>query len=587
MKNVSQKAKNRLLFNKSFFGLIVGLLVVASIGYYVVHEQFKGEESSPPTLASETALLQGLIKTGQFLRFDQDDFERTALLPSPTNRTRGLSYYYSERDITMLEIAKSIKPDNNLQIIIAHYGNNLNKASGEGDRIFYTYPHGTYKNTKAINASNDSTYTIKAYDGFIIAGSIDYATWNIKHLSERPSVNINNLNTFNRGWHLIASNNLEETIASCMNRVSSIWVYNKTASRDFQKVELSTPQLASGKYMAWIYLKGDANSCTVLEAGSGSLEDDEGGSGSLGEGGSGSLGEGGSGSLGEGGRTRGCAYEDTQYRLSDTFTNSEGLECICISTGVSCFEEESECENTGDLSDDESKICIDSVWIECNDETGTLLFRRSSTLFSKSRFIDPILQNYVCENGKWEETTNLSNEEIQVVIEEIEQIQSGSGSGIVVSPSENRLDLDNFRNTLEESLVTNTENNSNNDNGGSGSGTAIEKIRNDIRSKSEIIKEISSEQIVTSKVLDELLKPAITQDEILSRESLVKSREITEKDLDLTLNEIVSVFQVTQESGLNIIDPIALENELKSLNYSANSTVLVNDFVDAIEKLSK
>lgn len=264
MKNVSKNANSIFLLNKNFIGLLIGLVVVSGIAYGVLRDQFASEENSPPNLSTETSMLQGLIKTGIYLKFDDSDFERTALLPVPTERNRGLSYFYAERDMTMLEIANSIKPDKDLRVVIAHFGENLSKTGNEDARMFYSFPHGVYGNTKAIDEDNDFSYVVKAYDGIIIAASKDYASWNLKEVDEMPLHSFDNMNELHRGWNLLATNNVESTVRSCRNRISSIYKYKKSTSLDFVKIDVDEPEFDAGKYMGWFYLTGDQDSCVDL-----------------------------------------------------------------------------------------------------------------------------------------------------------------------------------------------------------------------------------------------------------------------------------------------------------------------------------
>ncbi len=273
MKNVELKAKKGLLVNKSFVGLLIALVAVSAVAYGVLRDQFSSDKDAPPSLSLDTELMQGLIKTGIYLRFDDSDFERTINLPTPTMRNRGLGYFYAERDMTMLEIANSIAPDEDLKVIIAHFGENLDPLEDEEDRIFYTFPYGRYSNTKEISEDNESDYIVKAYEGIIIAGSKNFGTWNLKQASQMPLRTFSRMNNLEKGWNLIASDDLENTFKSCQNRVASVWEFkNKRVLREseFKQIDIYEPEFSEDKYLAWFYISGDKNSCVDSRVASGS-----------------------------------------------------------------------------------------------------------------------------------------------------------------------------------------------------------------------------------------------------------------------------------------------------------------------------
>lgn len=321
------KSPKGLLVNKSFVGLVIALFVVSGIAYTVLKDQFASEMDAPPSLTQGSELLQGLIKTGRFLRFDADDFERTILLPDPVRRNRGVGYFYAETDMSMLEIANSIAPDDDLKLVIAHFGDNLDPLDNEPDRIFYSFPHGVYSNTKAINEENDQDYIIKAYNGFIIVASKDFGTWNLKSPDEMPLSRFDSMDTLSRGWNLIASNDLENTKLSCNNRVLSMWQFNKDVPDYFEELNLDSLELSDNSYLAWFYIGQTASACEDLSASSGAI----------------------------------CVDKELTNNDSFICVNNTWIPCDTSTLGTSAFNSEFICNGTKWILQTENSISINTV----------------------------------------------------------------------------------------------------------------------------------------------------------------------------------------------------------------------------------
>ncbi|MDX9971057.1 MAG: hypothetical protein RBS56_04100 [Candidatus Gracilibacteria bacterium] len=327
MKNVENNARKGLIVNKSFVGLLIALVVVSAVAYGVLKDQFAGNESSPPSLSFDTELLQGLIKTGIYLRFDEDDFQRTINLPTPTMRNRGLGYFYAERDMTMLEIANSIAPDEDLRVIIAHFGENLDRKSGEDARMFYTFPYGRYGNSKEINEDNESDYIVKAYEGIIIAGSKNFGTWNLKQASQLPLRTFNRMNSLDQGWNLIVSDDLANTYDSCRNRVGSVWELRNNSSGDFKKLEIEAPEFSEDKYLAWFFMTGERGTCVDFRAESAFR----------------------------------CVEKQLRDSSSHICINNNWVPCDSDSDGFSAFSSEFVCNGTAWVRTSETSISVNTV----------------------------------------------------------------------------------------------------------------------------------------------------------------------------------------------------------------------------------
>jgi flagellar basal body-associated protein FliL len=244
--NSPQKGKSKVL---PIALVSLAILFVGGItGAYFYLGQPDFVSDVPPTLDLIGSKFQGQSIGDQLgsLVFDQTDVDTYS---APTNAnfkpaTKGVQYYFSEREITVEEIIKNIKPQSGLQILIAFY------SPGEEElgtnKCYYIYPKGPYSGTCEIQ--NVMNFKLPKGRGYAIIGSKDfeYNSDVIKNAKTSPSAEYLENFKANEGWVLLPVKNNDTLKTSLSN---NIWVLS--ADNQFVKTDATNPSLKNNYQMAW------------------------------------------------------------------------------------------------------------------------------------------------------------------------------------------------------------------------------------------------------------------------------------------------------------------------------------------------
>jgi len=300
----------------SFFGVIlIGLATFFSYNF------FFGENVKPPSLGLDSNAFQGLITTGKYLEFDEDDYLRVEHLPNPESQESGVQAFHASRDMSVLEISNAINPKNDLKVLFAIYGD----FDNNGKSNFYTFPAGQYKDTIEIDEDNIDDFIVEKNHAFFLITNQKFETWEIDSFSDKPVRNFLDFDNLDKGWHLLSTRDLEASVLICSNRVKYLWGYDDDK---FRKLDIDDPQLFSGNYVFWVYLSGRDGTCVDLSVDNGSDDEDE---------------------------TFVCDDEDISSDKSEICSDNEFIECLSNMNGTSIFQ--------GKFK------CLSREWVEQNLET--------------------------------------------------------------------------------------------------------------------------------------------------------------------------------------------------------------------------
>ena len=280
MQSLIQNSNNSK--RKYLLGGAAVVLVAAVISFSYLASVFSDE--TPPSLDVGEQGLQGLIMSGKFLQFDDDDFDRADEMDDDsTARQRGVQYFYSAEDVdedalqasktdgfepdksmTIEDLAYSIKAKKDLQCVIIKWD--------PEEKQFITFPKGNYKNTIVPDEDELDEYWANSYEGFSIMCSKTFDTWFVAGADEMVNDEFEddfdhfNLNNFVKGWHLYAfptSESLKNTLAACPERMTKIYV--QTDTNDFEKIDIDDDdevELVDDWHMVWFKVSGDEDTCT-------------------------------------------------------------------------------------------------------------------------------------------------------------------------------------------------------------------------------------------------------------------------------------------------------------------------------------
>ncbi len=261
--NKMKKFKNSSLYLLSS-GILVVLLI--SLGIYGLFSN-KADEL-PPSLPFDYSMFQGLLRVddARFFKFSEteisnainNDFYKNSVV----REGRQIQFFYSENEISVENILKSIVPQSDNKFVFAFYDARVSK--------WYTYPKGPYKNTLELSDQSIKTFKIPAGYAFVIAGERNFRTVNLKHSFERPNATHFEIDDLNAGWSLLAIKNeadFSALIDSCPNRIKALWIQKNT--NIFERIQKSNPRLNSNKYLVWWLLDNKNIECPDLSADSG------------------------------------------------------------------------------------------------------------------------------------------------------------------------------------------------------------------------------------------------------------------------------------------------------------------------------
>ncbi len=257
--------KNRHRTNPKVFMLTLGVAMVALV-YILFQISYTQAQERPPSLEYDPAMFQGSIKVddGRFLQIKKTDVDSDFVKDLDIGGVQN-EYFYVSEETSMTEILDSLKPDDfdlNKFVIIVYRPD---------EKVFYTYPHGVFLDTKEIKDSDLDTFKIPANGGFIIAAMDGFEIRDIKYGSQRPDKPNFDIKNMSAGWHMVSvdkDSTLKSMIYDCENRVKSIFVQNRKLKYQFQKTTLADPKLVDNNYLVWILIGEDA-SCTIYNTNTG------------------------------------------------------------------------------------------------------------------------------------------------------------------------------------------------------------------------------------------------------------------------------------------------------------------------------
>ncbi len=340
---------------KKYLLLLLGVFCVAVLIFIFSVYDTTDDTHNPPEFNVAADSLQGLAAIDNYFEFDASDFDRADNMPIPTARSKEAKYFYTNRDMTMLEIANSIYPDVDLKVKISHF----DTLSGD----FKTFPRAGMTNNE-LNA-----YVISANEGFLITASKAYSTWNINSINQKPNDSLFSLNTAENGWHLFATGEIDDLVDSCANRIVSLQVYN---DNKFTEIDLNFPINFENYFMIWVNLVGQPGICNSINSGpviadecsvDGFITTD-------------------TKELCLNGQMIKCDEAVLDFEYSDGFWSCSNAVCRSASGGVaSCSRGEwiygsdstsyFDCQN-GSLSANDMLLCLDGDWLDCETYSSLL-----------------------------------------------------------------------------------------------------------------------------------------------------------------------------------------------------------------------
>ncbi len=363
--NPSEEPKKRGLKKLWISLAVLSIAAVAGLSVYLLNSNISDDLTPPSLQLAEGGSLQGFVGSGTYLEFDAADYERTKDYPTPTNRSYGVQIFHADEDMSVQDILDSIAPQDKLRLLFLNYSKNTNPEvdflypdpkkdydkDGQPTNIFYTYPAGLYVETKRIPDAKLDTYTIKAGEGFFLVVSNNFATWNLKGVSEAPSAENVDLDAADKGWHLYATDDFPALYNSCSNRVAKAYSSVGTGS-EFEMINLNnSPDLKTGANMAWFYLTGAAGTCIAQNGGGNGVCTD--------------------------GNLR---SSDAEICVNDAWVPCDGsiegtrtLDMFTCTGGEWVRDVDTEECTDGELQNSDQDLCVDGVWSSCTGYIDELL----------------------------------------------------------------------------------------------------------------------------------------------------------------------------------------------------------------------
>jgi len=246
---------------KGIFAAAVGVVAIAVLafgGWYAYDSgllNFEAEES-PPSLTLGGAQFQGksVETTFGFLRFEAGDKYEGASDPVFKAASKGVNYYYSKDDTSFDAVVKSIKPKEDLKILVAFYdaeepwaGNATSNSFKLG--CFKVYPVGPYEHTCEVAKGDLGSTKIGANRSFAIIASDKYE-YNSNMITEAKELAAELTIPDFKGWtmHPIAS-----TMDLTDPKIRSIWI--QKSANEFEKLRnVSSLDISREYKMAWLLL---------------------------------------------------------------------------------------------------------------------------------------------------------------------------------------------------------------------------------------------------------------------------------------------------------------------------------------------
>ena len=324
--------------------ILVGVFAVAILGFggWYAYDSglFGGGDDNPPALSIAGAGFQGksVETTFGFLQYDSGD----SFSDSGKNMkavSKGVNYFAPLRNTNFDEIESSIRPDDDLKILIAFYDKEEPWAGDNSkDGCFKVYPVGPYENTCEITESNLGSTIVPKNTSIAIIASADYEIdsgllADAKTLSD--TLSLSNAN----GWsmHPLATN-----MDLTDSRIKSLWI--QKSANDFEKVtDVASLDTSREFKMAWFKL-GAASTAGDTTGGGDAV----------------------AAVCGDGNVDSGEACDDGANN-SDTVANACRTSCVVADCGDSVVDAGEECDGTADCESDCTLTPI--VVEECGDNT--------------------------------------------------------------------------------------------------------------------------------------------------------------------------------------------------------------------------